>query len=102
MVSLSPSSSATDDQQTARDTSDHTLPKRPWRLYRTPWDRIVSHRYPGEGTDDKPYIVDWLPEGADGQGDPENPMTWRDPYKWTVVMSVALATLAVAMASSTL
>ena len=73
-----------------------TLRKRPWRLSVTPGDRIMNENYPGKGTDDEPYVVDWLAEDA------ENPMTWGQGYKWIVTMTVAVATLAVAMASSTL
>lgn len=82
---------------TAHDDTDHTLKKRPWRLYTTPWRDIRDHHYAGEGTEEKPFVVDWLPEG-----DAENPMTWSGGYKWSVVITVAISTLAVAMASSTL
>jgi hypothetical protein len=78
------------------DGRDHTLRKRPWRRYVTPWSEIVSHPYAGFGTDEDPYLVDWLP------ADHENPMTWKPKYKWTVMMIAAVATLAVSMASSTL
>lgn len=78
------------------DGRDHTLRKRPWRQYVTPWSEIVSHPYAGSGTDEDPYLVDWLP------ADHENPMTWKPRYKWTVMMIAAVATLAVSMASSTL
>ena len=89
------------------DHRDYTLRKRPWRRYVTPWKRIINHHYEGEGTEEKPFLVDWLPaqvdeEGRASCGDPENPMTWAQPYKWLVCMSVAVATLAVSMASSTL
>jgi len=76
------------------------LRKRPWRRYVTPWQRILTHTYHGEGTENEPYVVDWI-DGERG-GDPENPMTWGAAYKWRVTMAVAVATLAVAMASSTL
>ncbi|KAJ9097858.1 hypothetical protein QFC19_006650 [Naganishia cerealis] len=78
------------------DGRDHTLRKRPWRRYVTPWTEIVSHPYSGSGTVEDPYLVDWLP------ADHENPMTWKEAYKWTVMMIAAVATLAVSMASSTL
>lgn len=81
------------------DMSDHTLKARPWRRYITPWDRIVSHDYPGQGTEEDPYLIDWLPGD---EPDPENPMTWKTSYKWVVTVTAAVATLAVAMASSTL
>lgn len=82
---------------TVHDDVDLTLRKRPWRLYVTPWRDIRDHHYQGEGTVEKPYVVDWLPGG-----DAENPMTWAPMYKWSVVLTVAVSTLAVAMASSTL
>jgi hypothetical protein len=63
----------------------------------TPWSDIVGHKYEGEGTEEKPFVVDWLEDG-----DAENPMTWGALYKWSVVITVAVSTLAVAMASSTL
>jgi hypothetical protein len=78
------------------DGRDHTLRKRPWRRYVTPWTEITSHPYPGSGTVEDPYLVDWLP------ADHENPMTWKPKYKWFVMMVAAVATLAVSMASSTL
>jgi hypothetical protein len=77
--------------------SDYTLKKRPWRRYVTPWETIIQHKYEGEGTEEKPYIVTWV-----AGRDEENPMTWADGYKWVVCISVAIATLAVSMASSTL
>lgn len=104
-----PSMRAEDSQSTqttiaARDSTDGPkrtgtggqLRKRPWRRYTTPWDDIVGKTYPGEGTEEKPYLVDWL------EGDAENPMTWKQHYKWFVVIINAVATLAVSMASSTL
>lgn len=78
------------------DGRDHTLKLRPWRQYVQPWHDIISHPYPGSGTPEDPYLVDWLP------ADHENPMTWKKAYKWTVMMIAAVATLAVSMASSTL
>ncbi|KAI5448817.1 mitochondrial import receptor subunit tom20 [Naganishia albida] len=78
------------------DGRDHTLKLRPWRRYVQPWATIVSHQYPGSGTPEDPYLVDWLP------ADHENPMTWKRAYKWSVMMIAAVATLAVSMASSTL
>jgi len=93
------------------------LRKRPWRRYVTPWEVILNHHYEGEGTEEKPFIVDWIKSDDNGAKkgdqngnekgnksieDAENPMTWSQAYKWFVVMSVAIATLAVAMASSTL
>lgn len=77
-------------------STDLSLKKRPWRRHITPWHRIADSDYPGNGTESDPYVVDWLSE------DPENPMTWKQGYKWLITLSVAISTLAVAMASSTL
>lgn len=66
----------------------------PYHLYVTPFDKIHRHEYRGEGTSEKPYIVDWLPD------DPENPQTWNDMYKWFLTLFVAVATLAVSFCSS--
>lgn len=87
-----------DLQPSTTANQDHTLSRRPWRRYTTPWSSILSEKYPGSGTDFDPYLVDWLTNTRDE----ENPQTWAVKYKWTVVMSVAIATMAVAMASSTL
>jgi len=100
---------ATISRQHHTETSQYGLTKRPWRRYVTSWDRIINHPYPGEGTDEKPYIVDWISSSSHSDtdekkpiDDAENPMTWSQGYKWFVVVCVAIATLAVAMASSTL
>lgn len=84
-------------------SDDHTLKLRPWRRYVTNWSAIINEPYKGSGTEEDPYVVDWL-HGGDGKHarDPENPMTWRNSYKWIIVVTVAIATLAVSMASSTL
>jgi hypothetical protein len=101
MVPLADSSSPSLSGRTlqadeAKSIRFESLSKRPWRLHITPGDAILDAHYEGEGTDEKPYVVDWL------DSDAENPLTWPAAYKWTVTMSVAVATLAVAMASSTL
>jgi hypothetical protein len=84
-------------------SQDLTLKKRPWRRHVTPWSDVISEPYKGSGTESDPYVVDWLQGVKDDHArDPENPMTWKQPYKWTVTLSVAIATLAVSMASSTL
>jgi hypothetical protein len=78
--------------------SDHTLPRRPWRRYTTPFPSLLAHAYPGSGTRDDPYLVDWLPSN----GDPENPLAWGEAYKWAVMAIATGATLGVALASSAL
>lgn len=78
---------------------DFTLKRRPWRQYTTPWSAIIEQKHPGDGTEESPFLIDWMGEGL---ADPENPMGWRPIYKWFVTMVAAVTTLAVAMASSTL
>ncbi|KAL1394230.1 major facilitator superfamily domain-containing protein [Phyllosticta capitalensis] len=57
-------------------------------------DDIRNAHYDGHGTEESPYIVTWI------EHDPRNPMLWSQPIKWTVCISVAIATLAVAFVSS--
>ncbi|KAK6504503.1 hypothetical protein TWF506_002698 [Arthrobotrys conoides] len=57
-------------------------------------DRIISHKFPGSGTDEDPYRVEYIPD------DPRNPMLFAPWTKWTITMVVAFATLAIAFVSS--
>lgn len=70
---------------TGAPTQDYTLPKRPWQQDVTPWSRIIAHNYPGSGTDEDPYVVNWLPD-ADGFKDRENPLLFKYWYKWFVTI----------------
>ncbi|QRV75562.1 major facilitator superfamily transporter [Ceratobasidium sp. AG-Ba] len=66
------------------------------------WQRTVSlqtvvdesGQYPGSGTGEDPYIVDWVPE------DTENPYNWPGFKRWTITGIVAVTTLCVSFASS--
>ncbi|TKY90053.1 hypothetical protein EX895_000051 [Sporisorium graminicola] len=80
--------------QAVAEADQHTLRKTSYRLYTTPFSKILQHRYTGSGTKQDPYLVEWLPQ------DPENPLTWSPFYKWLQTVQVALATLSVALASS--
>ncbi|KAI5449540.1 mitochondrial import receptor subunit tom20 [Naganishia albida] len=77
--------------------TDYTLPRRPWRRYTTPFSSLLAHPYPGSGIPEDPHLVDWLPKG-----DPENPLTWSEGYKWAIMAIATFATLGVALASSAL
>ncbi|KIW06665.1 uncharacterized protein PV09_02371 [Verruconis gallopava] len=55
---------------------------------------IESHVYPGSGTVEDPYRIDWLPN------DPRNPMQFPTWYKWMITLSMAGAVLAVSLCSS--
>ena len=57
-------------------------------------DAVLNHQYKGSGTEDDPYQVEFIPN------DPRNPMEWGQFKKWFIVMTVAIATLAVAFVSS--
>lgn len=54
----------------------------------------LPNPYPGKGTADSPFIVDWLPEEA------ANPYNWKSSYKWFVTFVVAVSTLCIAFSSS--
>lgn len=55
---------------------------------------VIDHQYPGKGTDESPYVVDFLAE------DSYNPLTFSETRKWTIMLIQATATLAVSFASS--
>ncbi|KAK2731292.1 MFS siderochrome iron transporter 1 [Onygenales sp. PD_40] len=57
-------------------------------------DEVVSYPYAGSGTDDDPFVVQWLPN------DPRNPMQFSKTKKWFITLVVAFASLAVALISS--
>jgi hypothetical protein len=71
-----------------------TIRRTTWTPYVTDFNRITSHSYRGKGTNEDPYIVDWL------QNDAENPLTWPRSYKWFLTVIVAIAVLAVTFCSS--
>lgn len=55
---------------------------------------IANYDYEGAGTEEDPYVVEWIPE------DPRNPMTWSQTRKWVGCVCMAFATLTVAFCSS--
>ena len=55
---------------------------------------IIDWHYKGSGTEEDPYIVQWIDD------DPRNPMEYSEVKKWSITMTVAMATLAVAFVSS--
>jgi len=46
-------------------------------------DPAPSSHYPGSGTVDDPFVVDWE------FGDPENPYNWPNRKKWTITAQVS-------------
>jgi multidrug resistance protein len=55
---------------------------------------VIDHKYPGEGTQESPYIVDFLEDDA------HNPFSFPMWKKWSITLGVAFATLAVAFVST--
>lgn len=47
-------------------------------------DEKPCAKYPGRGTSEDPFIVDW------DQNDPENPFNWPKRRKWLITMQVCL------------
>ncbi|EXJ60836.1 hypothetical protein A1O7_04989 [Cladophialophora yegresii CBS 114405] len=68
-----------------------------WRLVASQTlitEAVLKYPYKGSGTDDDPYVVEFIPD------DPRNPMNWPDWKKWCLTMTVAVAALAVAFVST--
>src|SRR5947207_259653 len=55
---------------------------------------VLYHHCQGSGTEHDPYIVEFIPH------DPRNPMLFSMWKKWSITLMMAVATLAVAFASS--
>ena len=64
---------------------------------------ILSHPYPGSGTDDDPYQISFLPEldsATNPTSDPADPMRFPAWLRWTLCLSAAWTTFSVAFISS--
>ncbi|OAL50691.1 MFS general substrate transporter [Pyrenochaeta sp. DS3sAY3a] len=57
-------------------------------------NEIVNWDYEGEGTEEDPYVVEWI------DNDPRNPMTWPKTKKWIMALAVANSVLVVSFCSS--
>lgn len=55
---------------------------------------IMNYDYEGSGTDEDPYVVEWI------DNDPRNPMTWPKTKKWLIAITVANSVLVVSFCSS--
>lgn len=55
---------------------------------------VLEHKYPGNGTEEDPYLISWIPD------DPRNPMNLSSGMKWFITFETAFNTLAVALLSS--
>ena len=57
-------------------------------------DQVLDYTYEGRGTDEEPYVVDWLRE------DPRNPLLMPQWKKWLICTMAAFGTLSVSFAST--
>ncbi|KAI0378286.1 MFS general substrate transporter [Hypomontagnella monticulosa] len=55
---------------------------------------VINHVYPGSGTEEDPYLVDWIP------GDTKNPYEIATGMKWWITVIMAFGTLSVSLSSS--
>ncbi|KAE8150969.1 major facilitator superfamily domain-containing protein [Aspergillus avenaceus] len=55
---------------------------------------VINYPYEGSGTENDPYIVEWIPD------DPRNPMRISTGLKWAYTITVAFATFGVSLSSS--
>ncbi|OBZ75648.1 putative transporter mfs2 [Grifola frondosa] len=55
---------------------------------------LDEKKYPGSGTRDDPYVVDW------DLGDAENPFNWPNDRKWLMTFQQAMSTFTVTFCSS--
>ncbi|KAI1107338.1 MFS general substrate transporter [Jackrogersella minutella] len=62
------------------------------QTYMTP--EVIDHVYPGSGTDQDPYLVDWI------RGDAKNPYEIAVGIKWFITVIMAFGTLSVSLSSS--
>ncbi|KAI1307857.1 polyamine transporter 3 [Xylaria venustula] len=56
--------------------------------------QVINYSYPGSGTDEDPYLVDWLP------GDAKNPYSINKRMKWLITFIMSFGTLSVSLSSS--
>ncbi|KAF4477225.1 multidrug resistance [Fusarium agapanthi] len=59
-------------------------------------DAVLNHGYPGHGTEDSPYLVEFLPN------DSRNALNFSRSKRWLITILQAIATLAVTFANSIL
>lgn len=90
-----------DDDEKTVESRARQIPQRTkisvWRLvfqYSIIAPEVRSYNYDGKGSDDDPFIVDYLP------GDPVNPHNWPNWRRWVNVCIVGFGTLAVAVCTS--
>ncbi|KAJ5287136.1 hypothetical protein N7478_002822 [Penicillium angulare] len=64
-------------------------------LFRTPLaDDVCNHDYSGKGTDNDPYIIDFL------DNDPQDGMNFSNGRKWAITVAQSMSTFVVTFSSS--
>ena len=76
------------------NTSKFSLTQTTYRRYVTPFEKILSQQYQGQGTTEEPYKIEWILE------DSENPQTWNTVYRWMLTILVSVAATIVLFCSS--
>jgi hypothetical protein len=59
------------EQYAQTSSQDLKRASRPWCRFTTATATLLSRHYVGQGTEQDPYIVDWL------EDDNENPLIWK-------------------------
>jgi sugar phosphate permease len=92
-------SPSAENMQDLESQKQATVPPRAshWQLIKSHalvTDAVAVYQYKGAGTEDDPYLVEFIPH------DPRNPMEFTQAKKWFITITVAIATLAVSFVSS--
>jgi multidrug resistance protein len=61
----------------------------PWKVNQLGTLTLLKQKYKGNGTEDSPFIIDWL------DYDPENPKKWMNLYKSFLILITCSATFAI-------
>ncbi|KAI0378743.1 polyamine transporter 1 [Hypomontagnella monticulosa] len=97
--SSSQSSATVTEPERGRDV-EAQKPRQELSYYKRQFDQagvtqaVLEYKYRGSGTNDDPFIVDFLP------GDPKNPMEFPQWKKWGITVLQAIAVLAVTFVST--
>lgn len=93
MLSVMQRSSEHDIQEHADDSQKVVDPEKGPEIETSLRIHEESH-YPGSGTHEDPYIVDW------DEDDTENPMNWSKSWKWVITLQLAFAAWVASFCSS--
>lgn len=97
---ISSASSATVTEAGRPNDLESNKPRQGMSYYQRQFDQagvteaVLAWNYSGAGTEENPYVVDFLPD------DPKNPMAFSQRKKWSITVLQAFAVLAVAFVST--